>query len=177
LLTDIPNAAPPLASNSWGFDKLFDGSLVTSRGNGFFKNGRTEMTFHFTIELKNTYALSKLKVFQRTAAHGGGTPYSGANVKKFKIWGSTSPNSNGSFDASWTLLGEFENIKPSGIPVVGTNSTLDVETANAGEVYFFDPDGVLATPPVRYIRFQMIENWGGTSTMHMAELEIYGSGT
>src|SRR5690606_32687823 len=41
LPTDIPNATPPLASNAWGFDKLFDGSYGSSSGNVFFKNGPT----------------------------------------------------------------------------------------------------------------------------------------
>ena len=167
LPTDIQNANPPLEPG-WYMDRLFDGSLTATP---FFKNKLTEVPWHFSIDLKQAYALSKVKVFQRI---NGGTPYGGANIKKFKIWGSNNPNPNGSFDSSWILLGEFENIKPSGAPV-GSNSSQDIETATNGEVYYFDPNGVSPTAPIRYLRFQFIENWGGNTNLHMQELEIYGA--
>ena len=43
-----------------------------------------------------------------------GELYTSTAPRQYQIWGSDNPNPNGSWDSSWHLLGEFEQIKPSG---------------------------------------------------------------
>jgi len=158
----------------WGFDRLFDGYIVGT-GITVFSKTNTAPAFpvHFSVDLKDTYALTKVKVFQRTAANGNGEAYRWSNPKKFRVWGSNDPNTNGSFDESWTMLGDFEFIRPSGLPHTTVPNALDNEKANAGEDFQLVSGGT--APSFRYLRFQFLENWGGTNGLHMAEIEIYGT--
>ncbi|HBT08469.1 MAG TPA: galactose-binding protein, partial [Leeuwenhoekiella sp.] len=47
----------------------------------------------------------------------------------------------------------------------------DFETANSGFSWDIDPNA----PPMRYIRIEMIDNWAGTYSMGIAELQVYGN--
>src|SRR5690606_6800577 len=122
---------------------------------------------HFTIFLQGEYQLSRIKLWQNL--NPTTTTYGSANPKHFKVWGSMDPNPDGSFDDSWYLLGEFENIKPSGKPV-GDNSAEDIATATAGEEYTFGLD----VPPARYIRFETLSTWGQTQHVYITEMALWG---
>lgn len=162
----LPTDAGLLAAN-YSIDKLFDGKygepdLLTARESG--------IPHHITISLQNTYRLSRLKLFQRQGkASEPSRLYNSLNPRRFRIWGSMAPNPNGAFDSSWTLLGEFEGVKPSGLPL-GQLTAEDITRALEGEDFEFDSP----TPEVRYLRFQLLETWGQANYMHMAELEIWG---
>lgn len=64
----------------------------------------------FTIELGRKMSISRIQKWPR----GGYELYSSSGPRIYQFWGSEKPNSNGSWDESWFLLGEFEQIKPSG---------------------------------------------------------------
>ncbi|WP_207421584.1 DUF5000 domain-containing lipoprotein [Desertivirga brevis] len=90
-------------------------------------------------------------------------------MKRFEIYGSVNPSSNGSLD-SWTLLGSFENVKPSGLPY-GNDSADDQAIASAGLSYEIE----VAKPEVRYIRVRCLENFAGGTALSINEIKVYGS--
>jgi hypothetical protein len=63
-----------------------------------------------TIDMGYTASISRIQKWPRS----GYELYSGSAPRTFELWGSNNPNPNGSWDESWTLLGEFEQFKPSG---------------------------------------------------------------
>src|SRR3546814_16969533 len=60
-----------------------------------------------------------------------GREYSSGNIREFEIWGSDDPSPDGSYDG-WTLMGEYEVIRPSGLSVGDELTTEDIATAEAG---------------------------------------------
>lgn len=91
-------------------------------------------------------------------------------MKRFEIYGSNSPNLSGALDESWTLLGSYEVVKPSGLPY-GTDNAEDQATAAAG----FNWEVDLAAPKVRYIRVRCLENFAGGTAQSINEIKVYGS--
>lgn len=94
--------------------------------------------------------------------------YRDGNMRNFEIWGSDNPPSDGSWN-NWVKLGEFEEVKPSGLPM-GQQSDEDYEIARNGVSYDFD----VTAPRVRYLRIRCNRNWGGTTYMAIAEVQVYG---
>lgn len=90
-------------------------------------------------------------------------------LKRFEIYGSTSPSSNGALDNSWILLDSFEVIKPSGT-AYGKDTDLDRETATAG----FNFEIPLNASKVRYLRIRCLENWAGGTAQSINEITVYG---
>ena len=83
-----------------------------------------------------------------------------------EVYGSNDPNPDGSWD-SWTLLGTFESIKPSG----GSGWTSeDIQFACYDGEDFEFPD----IDPVRYLRFRVTKVWGGVTYIYIAELTFWG---
>lgn len=145
---------------------LFDGRKL-SHTYSYYTVAGSGMPQHFTIYLQDTYKLSRIMNWQNVTNNT--IAYNSSNPRHFRVWGSMDPNPDGSFDDSWILLAEFENIKPSGSPV-GTNTQEDNDAARAGDEYVFPRD----IPPVRYIRIETLSVWGNTGRVYYTELEIYG---
>lgn len=138
----------------------------------FHTKPNTGMPQWFTFDLGVTARLSRFKFYHRLAS-GGGTGTDGAyyagDPKEIEVWGSNDPNTDGSWDSSWILLGHFKSIKPSGN---GTPTTEDIQYACVqGEDFVFP----LNNPPVRYLRIKVLDTWGGVTYMYMAELTFFGS--
>jgi hypothetical protein len=93
-----------------------------------------------------------------------------STMKRFEIYGSSSPNLNGALDSSWILLGSYEVKKPSGLPY-GNDNAEDQATAAAG----FSWDIDLSAPKVRYLRIRCLENWAGGTAQSINEIEVYGA--
>jgi hypothetical protein len=98
----------------------------------------------------------------------------------FEIYGSMAPNPDGSLDDSWTLLGKFTAVQPSGngtkIPWVAPTSE-DIALSNAGLDFEFIPGAdVDPDATVRYIRFKSLENFNSTVTprLLLAEISFWG---
>lgn len=91
-----------------------------------------------------------------------------STMRRFEIYGSSSPSLNGALDASWTLMGTYEVKKPSGLPY-GNDNAEDQATAAAGFSWEVD----LNAPKVRYIRIRCLENWAGGTAQSINELEVY----
>ena len=90
-------------------------------------------------------------------------------MKEFEIYGSAELETTGDLD-KWTLLGRYKEVKPSGLPY-GVSNGEDYNTANAGFSWDIDP----TAEAVRYIRIRMIDNWAGTYSMGISELQVYGN--
>lgn len=146
----------------WLLPYLWDGSLAEGHG---YHSLQIPFPLHFTMDLGVTVTLKSIRLWQRQLFI-----YDYGNVRKFQIWGSNHPASDGSF-TGWSKLLDGESIKPSGLPL-GSLTQEDHDYANAGEVFKF-PNG---TPPVRYIRFVVLENWSGGSYAgaHIMEVSFRG---
>lgn len=166
---DIPYDQYP---GNYGIEKIWDGKNMLSGSTNIYSSNRgVSMPFRITFDMQQVYKLSRLKLYQRT---GSSYLYNQQSPKHFKIYGSL--NRNVTLDATepdrqWIELGEFESIKPSGLPL-GKYSQEDLDWAGGGEEFTFPIQ--LATP-VRYIMLEFIENWGGVEGTAFSELEFWGS--
>ncbi|WP_158618091.1 DUF5000 domain-containing lipoprotein [Chitinophaga lutea] len=145
--------------------------------NNVFGTGSTNDCFHtrpaaakmpqwFTFDLGQQYNLSRFKFYHRGGSSGY---YRGADPKRFEIYGSNSPNADGSWD-SWTLLGTFTSFKPSGDAATPTKEDEEFAVTN-GEDFDFPP----GTPPMRYLRWKTTETWGNSQYIYIAELMFWGA--
>lgn len=120
----------------------------------------------FTIDLGTTAILSRIKIHLRT--YSNTYLYNSGAVKLSELYGSLDPNPDGSWDSSWTYLRECRSVKPSGLPQ-GQNTAEDLEYAKAGEEFTFEN-----APVTRFIRWKVLENWGGVTHANIDEIYIYG---
>ena len=90
-------------------------------------------------------------------------------MRKFEIYGAESPSLTGALSPSWVLLGSYEVVKPSGLPL-GTDNAEDAATASAGFSWDVDPNA----PKVRYIRIRCLENFAGGTAQSINEIKVYG---
>lgn len=146
----------------WGLPYLWDNNINEGRG---FHTPDVTAPVHFNIDLGIKTNLQQLKVWQRQSQ-----PFDGGNLRKFEIWGSNEPSSNGSYEG-WIKLLECNSVKPSGLPV-GSVSDEDKALVAAGELFVFP----VGTPAVRYVRVRFIDNWSEESnSFHMMETTFWGS--
>ena len=170
------NGDPAIPYHVWssgnGIEKLWDGIKMGLSGDGqnmFHTRNAVPFPVRFTFDMGKVYKLSRMKVAQRAL----GWEFEHGNPKRFQVYGSL--NSNVRLDATdpelqWIFLGEFTSVKPSGLPY-GEISPEDEMVASEGEDFTFPLE--LATE-VRYLRFDVLETWGGTELIHISELELWG---
>lgn len=124
-----------------------------------------------TIDLGVAAKLSRIKIWTYAEFMGNSKAlyYYRGCMRYFEIWGCTeTPSQDGSWD-QWFQLGDYVNVKPSGLPY-GQNSAEDDAAAQAGFNYDFRID----VPKTRYLRFKNKENWMGTKWMDITEIQLYG---
>lgn len=127
----------------------------------------------FTVDLGAEAKLSRLMLWNRQ----GEFYFAQHNVRYFEVWGAKelSQDRNSAYWLSndwkdeWVLLGDFEQIKPSGLPLNQTNAD-DIAATVAGSEFIFE-SGV---EEVRYLRFVVKETWARTAALHIAEITVYG---
>lgn len=149
---------------------LFDGQFLEYWGS-YFTDRTIDVGNHLvTWDIGAKTKLSRLRLWQFSEPIGGQRLYYylGA-MKKFRIWGSnqvTDPN----LETGWTLLGEYEIKKPSGLPY-GQENNDDLLAARDGADY----EIALDKPAVRYLRIECLENWIGGKFMAVSEVHVYGN--
>ncbi len=145
----------------------------------FFQNISTDIPYaglpsSFSIDLGREYTLSRIVFWPRQSrsALAYTQLYDFTHPKTFQLWGSNNPSADGAYD-TWTLINEFESVRPSGNSAPGdANSTeLDRQTAHTGESFDI-PEG---TPPYRYLRYKVFSTWGDQNYWSGTELQFYGS--
>lgn len=158
--------------NDYGFN---EGQMWDKKWSDQWNCGHTDfltpLPHYLTVDLAVNVKLSRFKLYQR----GGSELYKHGNPKKFNIYGVNDINSLPPYDpenpnAGWTLLRECESFKPSGLPI-GQTTAEDVEYQNKGEDFNFDVNNLVE---VRYIRIEVLENWGGINGTVIGELSFWG---
>lgn len=147
--------------------QIWDGRTAPNGGIGVFhtKPG-TGMPQSFTFDMGVTAIFSRFKLWHR----GPGTQwaYQLAAPKRWEVWGSAeAPDPSGDWDG-WTLLMECESYKPSGDGPITAEDAL--YATSLGEDFVF-PDGM---PPVRYVRFKILETWGFLDYIYLRQLTFWG---
>lgn len=148
---------------------LFDGQTLEYWGSYFTDRTITVGPHLVTFDIGKVTKISRIKIWNFSEPIGGQRLYYylGA-MKKFRIWGSNTLN-NGDL-SGWTLIGDFEVKKPSGLPY-GQENNDDLLAAQDGQDYEIGFD----MPSVRYLRIQCIENWTGGQFMAVSEVQVYGN--
>lgn len=127
----------------------------------------------FTIDLGVYAKLSRMILYNR----GHTFYYAQHNPRYFEVWASDSLShdyndtfwSVGDWRKEWIRLGDFEVVKPSGLPM-GQNTSEDIAASDAGFEFIFE-SGV---KKVRYVRFVVKETWAKTAALHIREVDIFG---
>jgi len=123
-----------------------------------------------TIDTGILAKMSRIVIWDYPEYYLGRSYYYIGNLKEFEIYGSASPNPDGSLDGTWVKLGTYNATKPSGLPY-GQQSNEDYQTALAGFSWELD----VAAPKVRYLRIKSLKNWAGIGTMAIGEIQVYGN--
>lgn len=156
----LPTDAP--LGYSGAISHLFNGDVGN---NGYYHTGdAAKMPQWFTYDMGLSVKLSRMTWYMRQGFY-----YNLHNPRKVEIWGTNSPNPDGSF-TNWTLLATHEQIKPSGLPA-GQLSNADNDAAAAGETITFPLD----VPKVRYIRFKTVRNWSDGTYVNFNEIMMWGA--
>lgn len=164
---NLPGDAPHHPSTE--MTGLWDNNIIDWPGIYMTQGAHTPNEPHvITFDIGTLAKLSRIVIWDYPEYYNGRTYYYLGCPKIFEIWGSDNPPSDGSFD-NWHLLGQYEEVKPSGLPY-GEQNDEDYQTANAGFSWEFDVD----VPKVRYLRIRGIKNWGGTTNLAIAEVQVYG---
>lgn len=153
----------------WEMPYMWDGK--TGEPGFHTLQGALPRPHRFTFDLGVVVKLSRFKILQRI---DGGWAYNHGNPRSWNMWGSaTPPDPSGTWD-SWTKLMLCESKKPSELPF-GQTTNEDIGYARGsdglGEEFTFP----LSAPPVRYIRMEILKNWGGTDFFHALEITFWGN--
>jgi len=118
----------------------------------------------FTIDLGRPYIFGRMHL--DLVNHHNNWKYAQGTPKKFEIWGSNVKSTDWN---NWTLLGEFELIKPSGLPV-GQLSQADQDAAASGHDFDFN----VLESGFRYMRFKTLSTYGGNPDVYLREITLFG---
>jgi hypothetical protein len=132
---------------------------------------------HFTIGMGRTVIISHFKMYQFAR-----NLYNKSSPHSFELWGSMEPNPDGSFDESWTKLGEYTVVKPSGYDAgaankIGAVTAEDQIAFFSGGDYRVDPANQIQ---VKYLRLKIIDtfdiysNPAAANWLIVDELEFWG---
>lgn len=160
---DAPGYKSGVMSNLWDGDLAGKSWYRTDNGSG--------VPHYYTFDMGVLAKLSSYTSWQRGAETEHKLLYTNANVSKWEVWGcSEEPKADGSWDG-WVKLLDCEPVKPSGTPA-GTTTDADLAQALAGDSFQFSED----SPPVRYIRIKVLEDWAPSNSDHsfFEEFSFYG---
>ncbi|WP_202104363.1 DUF5000 domain-containing lipoprotein [Sphingobacterium faecale] len=152
--------------DSWALENLWDNTTSKIFWGHPSKPENLALPNWFTIDLGKKYIFSRIRVNQLN--HDKSFMYTGGTPLTFEIWGSNNPSQNGEWD-SWTKLGDYTSVKPSGLPT-GSLSDEDIRVAIAGEDYDFPVN----LPAYRYIRFKTTRTYGARVNIALSELTLWG---
>ncbi|MCL7986441.1 DUF4959 domain-containing protein [Sphingobacterium sp. lm-10] len=119
---------------------------------------------HFSFDMGVAANLSRFLMYSRLNYE-----YQFNHPKMFELWGSNNPDPDGSWD-SWTLVGTYNSVKPSGLPL-GESTNDDINYARAGEEF----DIEFQEEPYRYWRWRTLDTWGGNSDVSLGEFTFFGT--
>jgi hypothetical protein len=147
----------------WPLTGLFDDDT----GTGFHTDIPSGLwPHHINFDIADgPIKVSRIRVIQRTDFE-----FQHGMPRKFTLYGSNDyPVSDETDYSRWTKLGEFESIKPSGLPL-GENSDEDIQVARGGEDFEVEPN-----ESFKYFRVDVTESWSGQNYICFMELQLWGS--
>ncbi len=145
-------------------DNLWDGNLNTGKWPSFYTVENAGVPQSVTFSIGREAKLSRVVIFPRRE-NGF---YDKGNLRDFEIWGSNTPNLDGSWE-SWTKLATCTVRKPSGTPS-GTNTNAD-EVYGTGGWSFDMPEDA---PKYKYLRIRNQRNWRGSYFMQINQIQVWG---
>ena len=165
----LPSDAPIYPG--WDFKYFFDGSLGEP-GWHTFSAPRTFGTMSLGVNAK----ISRFVIWQRPNEY-----YGYQNTRKFTFWGSTKSNpadsplptgsAEGTVAGDWVNLGNF--VFPNPPSGLAPNQANDADKAFVAKgVNFKMPR---TAQPVKYLRYEVTQTWGGLDYVHALEINLYGS--
>lgn len=127
----------------------------------------------FTVDLGTKAQLSRMVLWNRGESYYWGQH----NPRYFEVWGTSELQRpiedeywvTGPWRNDWVLLGDFETVKPSGLPL-GQNTDEDIAVQDAGLEFEFE-SGV---GEMQYLRFVVKETWARTAALHINEVSFFG---
>ncbi len=143
---------------------------------------------HITVDLGDVYKLSRYVWWQQAGEVEQGRlaeyAYTRGNPNTWYVYTRSEPidpeqeitediDGDGLPDWTnhWTKAGDYELVKPSGLPA-GQLTEEDINAIlNTGHNFDFP----LELPPMRYIRFGIKSNFDGAGWCNMAEIDFYGT--
>lgn len=182
-----PNYGVPLPGDVWaqhktqknptnGVHGLYDGT-IGNNANAYFSPSTSGLPQGITIDLGRECKLSRIVLWPRK---NGTSNYGHSFPKSIAFYGSNKPSPLGVTtengvtvpDNSWSLLGDFICIPPSGATELAEVTELDKEFVEAnGHTYEISTDA----PSVRYLRLWTKGVWLTTNKfVCIAEIDVYG---
>ncbi|MDR2037652.1 MAG: hypothetical protein LBQ60_06990 [Bacteroidales bacterium] len=161
-------------NTSYPLARFWDGNTT----NFMHSDGVTGVPCSFTWDMGRKAILSRMKLWPRP---DNDDRWNKGMPRFFEIYGSMDPNPDGSMDATWTLLGSFECVQPSGNGIKDpweAPTAEDIALSTAGLDFEFVPGpGVDPSVTVRYIRFRSLENFNSSVTprLLLAEITFWGT--
>ena len=160
-------------STTYRLSNLWDEDYGPSSGN-FHSTETTPLPNVITWNLGMVVKLNRFKFWPRNQA-AMDDMWKRGHPKVFELYGSLSPNPNGALDDSWTLLGKFESLMPSGGE---TPTKEDYDFGLAGIEYDFIETDDVPDPytSVRYLRWRTIWTYqnAGISPVSINEISFWG---
>lgn len=152
-------------TQGWNISRIWD-NIYGPGDNGFSSPGGTGVwPQSITIDLGTVGKISRLLLYQRGDAY----IFAEGNPKIFEVYGAKEYDPTGNWD-SWTLLGSFESVKPSGLPLGQHSAEDDAVALTTGEDFIMPLD----VPAVRWIRIKVIRTWAGGDNFQIGELFVFG---
>lgn len=148
----------------WDWHFIFDGDMghfgnkfiVTATGSGIPQS--------FTMDFKKEYKFSRFKMWQRND-----NAYYTQGPRTFELWGRLdAPDINDPSYDGWTKIGDYEHIKPSGLPDPQFTDD-DKQYIIEGSDFEFE-----LMPAFRYVRFKTTKLWGTGDFLVLGELIFWG---
>lgn len=118
----------------------------------------------WTIDLGKKYQFGRMLV--NNVSHADTWMYARGTPEVFEIWGANEKTTDWN---KWTLLGEFNCVKPSGLPLGQVNQA-DRDQCLAGDSYDFEA----SAESYRYVRFKTVKTFGNIPDVYLLELTFYG---
>ncbi len=150
--------------------QLWDERRSPTGGHGVFhtKPG-SGMPQWFTFDMGRVALLSRYKLYHRGGQGSDVWAYDHGSPRRWEVWGTAeTPDPSGGWD-NWIKLMDCNSYKPSGDGPI-TSEDLYYAT-DAGEDFEFPVD----IPPVRYLRFKILETWGYLDYIYISELSFWGT--
>jgi hypothetical protein len=153
----------------FGMENAWDGITGVFYNWFYIRTGNLIMPY-FTLDMGAKTKISRIRLWQRSDFL-----YALHNPKSFEVYGtndiavaSDAETENWVENPSWIKLGQFNSYKPSGESsgVTGEDEAYAID----GEDYDFPLDA----PHVRYLRFKILEVWGGSTGFHIEEMAVWG---